>query len=88
MTVRHTRYTTAPATYDGFGTRTLRIVGVDKAHRAVREVRIDDEHLGWQETRYASGGYYTQTDPGPLSRLGNWTLLVEPFVVPQPPDDS
>lgn len=43
------RETTAPKAYDGFGTLTLADIG------DTRIVLIRDEHLAWQEGRYASG---------------------------------
>lgn len=49
-----TRYTTAPDDYDGFGTRTIGIVGYDSG-KPVRQVEIHPEHLRWQESRYGSG---------------------------------
>jgi len=56
-----TRFTTAPESYDGFGTRTLcRVEMPKRGPRGVyavwyREVEIDPEYLDWQRVRYASG---------------------------------
>lgn len=50
-----TRYTTAPADYDDFGTVST-VVGWEH-DRPVRRVEIADDHLEWQEGRYWSGCY-------------------------------
>lgn len=58
-------WTTAPASYDGFGTRTLSQAG------ALREVEVDPEHIAWQQGRYQSGGYLARgevLDQGGLFR--------------------
>lgn len=48
------RYTTAPKDYDGFGTIDCGVIAKD-GEKDVRWVRIDQDHLAWQEARYASG---------------------------------
>ena len=50
------RYTSAPESYDGFGTSTRRsLIGTEPSGASLREVSIEEEYLGWQATRYASG---------------------------------
>ncbi len=54
------RYTDAPESYDGFGTRTiqtLRAKRQDGRESSLRVVQIDDEYDDWQRGRYASGLY-------------------------------
>jgi hypothetical protein len=48
------RYTTAPKSYDGFGTIDCGVIARD-GEKDVRWVKIQEEHLAWQESRYASG---------------------------------
>ncbi len=54
-----TTYTDAPDRYDGFGTRTVRIIGTmtcgSHAGQPVREVQTPAEHVQWQRLRYMSG---------------------------------
>ena len=47
--------TDAPLAYDGFGTITTTVLGVDKDDKIWRVVRTPSEHLTWQRMRYASG---------------------------------
>ena len=48
------RFTTAPVSYDGFGT--VRVKEVGKANKkTVWEVEIKEDALYWQEMRYGSG---------------------------------
>jgi len=56
-------YTTAPASYDGFGTETLAVVGTLDG-QPVRHVTTPVEHVEWQRQRYGSGNYrpYTQAE--------------------------
>ncbi len=49
------RYTTAPSSYDGFGTFRTGLKVLDGIGRALYEVKILEEHLDWQERRYGSG---------------------------------
>lgn len=51
-------YTDAPERYDGFGTKTVKILGTISAGRPVRLVETPDEHIEWQRTRYGSGMYF------------------------------
>lgn len=51
-------WTTAPEAYDGFGTKRIRVVGVDKNGSEVWEVTTPREHVQWQRDRYYSGGVY------------------------------
>jgi hypothetical protein len=46
--------TTAPKSYDGFGTFTLAEIGTEDNPQ--RLVLIREEHLQWQTTRYGSDG--------------------------------
>ncbi len=55
------RYTTAPESYDGFGTRTLAVMG-KVYENTIRRVEIKLQHLDWQECRYASGLHYSNTE--------------------------
>lgn len=60
-------YTTAPEAYDGFGTKTIEVVGdwVSKSNgqrKPVRKVQIDPEHFNWQSMRYSSGMHPTWTE--------------------------
>lgn len=48
------RYTTAPADYDGGGTKSLGIVGLLHG-KPFRQVQIQSDNLAWQEHRYWSG---------------------------------
>ena len=63
------RYTTAPESYDGFGTKTVGVVGYDRGYD-VRLVEIRKDHLGWHEGRYASGG-------NPCLTESKWKQLVK-----------
>ena len=51
------RYTTAPASYDGFGTIELGTPACSKGNTNTRyrKVAVQPEHLRWQEQRYFSG---------------------------------
>jgi len=48
-------FTDAEESYDGFGTRTVEIVGEGRKGRPIRKVSIDPDHETWQLTRYSSG---------------------------------
>tara|TARA_Y100000310_G_scaffold207027_2_gene207484 strand:+ start:1551 stop:1802 length:252 start_codon:yes stop_codon:yes gene_type:complete len=53
-------YTTAPKSYDGFGTIEIEVKWTTKSYdkdTPVRLVQIEDEHLQWQISRYQSGMY-------------------------------
>jgi len=54
--------TTAPDTYDGFGTATVFILGTDRRGTSWRLVAICPEHWVWQTQRYRSGLHHT-VDP-------------------------
>jgi hypothetical protein len=47
-------YTTAPAEYDGFGTRIEQVMGTYNGH-IVRRVTTPERHVRWQRDRYGSG---------------------------------
>jgi hypothetical protein len=55
------RYTTAPESYDGFGTVTVEVVG-SFLEKPVRRVAIDPAHVQWQHDRYFSGIYTCWTE--------------------------
>lgn len=51
----HARCTRAQRAYDGFGTLELTNELQDSDGKPVRLVLIREDHLNWQESRYASG---------------------------------
>lgn len=54
-----TTYTTAPETYDGFGTQTVDpAAGRLKGGTEVRRVETPAVHADWQRNRYFSGAIY------------------------------
>ena len=59
-------YTDAPTNYDGFGTRTIAIVGRMNCGihygKPVRLVETPDEHAEWQRCRYESGCAFAATE--------------------------
>lgn len=60
-------YTTAPESYDGFGTRTIEtgwnwVSKSNGARRPVRKIVIQDDHLDWQRCRNSSGLHPTWTE--------------------------
>ena len=58
------RITSAPESYDGFGTETIEAMGkLGTRGRTYRRVRIEDEHDDWQRARYLSGLYVCLTEP-------------------------
>lgn len=71
------RFTTAPESYDGFSTRTVREAGRD-GDQVIREVAIYPAYVDWQAGRYASGGYpcLTREELGGLRSLP-WVALSE-----------
>ncbi len=73
-------YTDAPVDYDGFGTRTLRVVGTGP-RGSVRLVETPDLHLEWQRARYASGMYLSASE----SEIGRLTSGSHPLVRLDPP---
>lgn len=51
-------YTTAPESYDGFGTKTLEVTDyIDDKGKPVRKVEIPFKNIEWQKNRYLSGNY-------------------------------
>ena len=58
------RYTTAPEAYDGFGTKTIEIVGYyrNDPTRPVRKISVNPDHLDWQSGRNGSGLHPTWTE--------------------------
>ena len=52
---QHIRYTTAPDSYDGFGTTSAKTDFKDNRERHYRCVKIKDDALEWQLNRYGSG---------------------------------
>lgn len=55
-------YTDAPESYDGFGTRTIDVVGTSTRGNPVRLVEVLPVHLEWQRSRYLSGLYISATE--------------------------
>lgn len=47
--------TTAPLSYDGFGTTSKPTHLINSQGKAYREVEIQPEHHAWQTNRYSSG---------------------------------
>lgn len=68
-------WTTAPESYDGFGTETVRVAGTDRRGREVREVETPAAHVEWQRQRYCSGAIYMVAD------AREWAKLVEAKLV-------
>jgi hypothetical protein len=69
--------TSAPEAYDGFSTRTIRIMGVDRRGNPVREVFVERRDYDWQTSRYDSGSHLYTDERRTLEgyvRLGDWTL--------------
>lgn len=50
-----TTFTSAPEDYDGFGTTTIRVAGINRRGQSVREVETPDSAVEWQRMRYGSG---------------------------------
>ena len=51
-------YTSAPESYDGFGTKTLEITEYkDRSGNPVRKVLVTQKNIGWQTNRYISGNF-------------------------------
>jgi hypothetical protein len=71
-------HTSAPEAYDGFSTKTVRVVGTDlKNGNPVREITIDEKDYDWQTSRYGSGNHRFTNDFMKLedySRLGDWAI--------------
>jgi hypothetical protein len=67
--------TDAPQAYDGFGTRTVRVVGTTR-HGDVRQVETPDEHARWQECRYCSGGVYIVANEAQWADLAPFLLKI------------
>lgn len=76
--MREVRYTNAPEAYDGFGTKTLRVVGTDKRDRPIREVSIEPDHFKWQSMRYRSGMHpcWTREQLGELQDLLDYNVTL------------
>jgi hypothetical protein len=58
-------WTDAPEDYDGFGTRTYEVLGLvpgPMGSRQLRQVTTPTEHVLWQRSRYASGGYLSASE--------------------------
>ena len=66
-------YTDAPVAYDGFGTRTVALMGQIASSMGLRFVRKVETPAGdveWQRNRYASG-MYLSANPEQLSRVAD-----------------
>ena len=64
-------YTTAPEVYDGFGTTTIRIIGLFDG-KPVRLVETPPEHVDWQRCRYASGMHLGASEEEWPRCIGSW----------------
>ena len=67
------RYTTAPETYDGFGTKTLEkdlTALKSDPRKTVRKVEIPESAQTWQETRYSSGLHLCMSEED-VREIGN-----------------
>jgi hypothetical protein len=75
---RITFHTSAPSNYDGFSTRTLRVVGrCTRSGNPVREVSCERRDYDWQTGRYSSGLCRFTMEQTPLEmyvRFGDWVL--------------
>lgn len=73
-----TLFTAAPDAYDGFSTRTVRVVGKDNRRGGpVREVTVERRDYEWQTGRYGSGMCSYTHERMALAdyvRFGDWTL--------------
>lgn len=91
-------YTSAPEAYDGFGTKTLAVVGRDRqSGNPVRKVAVENDHMDWQTQRYGSGMHrftHPQTPLEHFVKFGDWELhdtkpaVVEPEVSEPEPEVS
>lgn len=71
-------WTTAPESYDGFGTETVRkVVGWDNRGRPVRLVETPVGYVDWQRARYRSGAVYLVADAYDWSELRRHELATE-----------
>ena len=62
-------FTTCPESYDGFGTKTVEIVGSDRRGNPIRLVNADPNHSDWQISRYRSGAIYLVADETAFEEL-------------------
>ena len=64
------RVTSAPESYDGFGTETVEMLPkMGTRGRTYRRVSVDEEHEEWQRARYLSGLYVCLSEP----EFAEWT---------------
>lgn len=71
-------YTTAPEGYDGFGTRTIEVVGLATDGKEIRKVETPHPHGEWQRQRYWSGNHLV-ADEQEYQKLVGYDL-VRPLV--------
>ena len=73
--------TSAPEVYDGFGTATVAVLGVDTfSKHPVRAVSVDTQHYGWQVTRYQSGNHRhtdARVNVATYLKFGDWRLSLD-----------
>lgn len=73
-----TFYTSAPIAYDGFSTRTLATVGLDRINgEPVRKVECEERDYDWQTGRYGSGMHRYTNERISLEayvKYGDWTV--------------
>jgi len=67
-------YTTAPADYDGFGTRTDRAAVARSSGKLIRRVRTPAPHVNWQRMRYGSG-LHMAADEAEFAKMREYGLL-------------
>ncbi len=68
-------YTTAPQSYDGFGTRTLAITDyLDNRDKEIRKIFVPEINTDWQTKRNASGNYptFTETEFNEFLKIPNY----------------
>lgn len=78
-------WTDAPAEYDGFGTKTVQVVG-RTARGTVRIVETPVGHVTWQRGRYDSG-MYLSCDADRWLAIRDYVLLTGPGGEPVPTPD-
>jgi hypothetical protein len=69
------RITSAPDSYDGFGTETIEVLGrLGTRGRTYRRVRVAQEHEEWQRARYLSG-LYVCLRADEFEQWAEWALI-------------
>ena len=71
-------HTDAPVAFDGFSTRTVKVVGKSKRGEAVRLIEVQKRDYEWQTMRYSTGAFVMYTAGGMTLegnvRLGDWII--------------